>query len=158
MIHKKQDFCQRAFDDIAAVLVGCRTLPYRVGDICLCFCEPAEDLNLIPMLGKEKVDEALVIARHREHMGAAFEKFLCHGLASERAQVDADLREGRHGVLACCVAPGRVHACGNDPDVFSLLEKIPHESLGHGTSAGIAGADKKDGFHDGPLTERSLGD
>ena len=147
LIHKIEDLCQRAFDDIAAALVCGETLPDRIGNIPPVLRELTEEPDLSGVLGKQEVDDPEMVARHREDVVAALEELLGDRLAPESLQVDSKFREGLDRRLAGRGALRGAHSGGEDRDITASLDKLAHQAFGHGAAADISSADKKDGFH-----------
>jgi len=79
---------QRAFDDIAAALVGRESLAYWIRYVAADPGELSQETHLLGVLRKKEVDQSVMITCHGEDMGAAFQKLLGHGLAPEAMEID----------------------------------------------------------------------
>jgi hypothetical protein len=69
--------------------------------------------------------------------------------------IDPQLFESPHGVLAGWKTVDGPHACRNYPEITSSFYRMPKQALGHGTATDIACADEKDCLHH-PISRLNL--
>ena len=97
---------------------------------------------------KEHLDRFQMRAGHGENMRRALDQIGRERLAAQIADVHAVAFANLDRVETRRLSANRVHAGGSDFDVFAIADQAAKQTLGNGTAADVAGANKEDAFHD----------
>src|SRR4030095_809553 len=99
-------------------------------------------------LGKEEVNRFQMRSGHGKNVGRSIDLRDSERLTAKRRDIDSALSANVDCMYARRLTPHRMHAGRIRFDVLAIAEQTAEKSQGHGTAANVAGADKKNVFHD----------
>lgn len=81
---------------------------------------------------------------HDKNVVGAADHVGSDGFATEGGDVEAEILHGGYGIFAGLLPCNGAYAAGEDFDVTDFMTEVAKESLGHGASTNVSGADKED--------------
>ena len=152
MLDKTEHARQSILDCVRAIFINFASHPDRVRHVAPAgrtrFLKLAQQKRFLGPMGKEHVNGFQVRASHAENMGRAIDQIGGERLAALIADVDAIYLANLDRIKTWRLAAHCVDAGGSDFHVFAIADEPPKESLRDWATADVAGANKKDAFHD----------
>ena len=152
MFDETEHAWQRVFNCVRAFFINFASETDRIRDIApdgrAGFFKFAEQKSFLGAIWKEHVDRFEMCAGHGENMGGAVNEIGRERLAAQIADVYAICFANLHRVKARRLSADGMHTGGSDFDVLAIPDQPAKQSFRDRTAADVAGANKKDAFHD----------
>ena len=152
MLNETEHARQRIFYGAGAILINFAPESNRVRNVApegrARFFKFPEQKSFLGAMWKEHMNRFEMRAGHCENVRRAIDQIGSERLAAQIADVHAIALANLHRVKTGRLSADRVHAGRSDFNVFAIPDQPKKQSFGNGTAADIAGANKKDAFHD----------